>query len=239
MGASLSQSKPAKPQLKLDWCSHEAAKYACEHWHYSGCIPKSKILKIGVWENDQFIGCVLFGRGVSANIGTPYGLGMTECCELLRIALHNHINPVSRIVSIAIKLLKKQSPGVRLIISFADTSRHIGAVYQAMNWFYIGDVKPKTRYIHGGKVLHDRAVIARYGSTSRIPSTYVKTFSGVKHRYAYPLDEEMRTQILPLAKPYPKKPRATSIESDASSVPTGRGNCNVIVALHTTEEAAK
>jgi hypothetical protein len=26
----------SKPVLKLDWCSHAAAKYAVEHWHYSG-----------------------------------------------------------------------------------------------------------------------------------------------------------------------------------------------------------
>ena len=28
-----------KPVLKLDWCSHAAAKYAVEHWHYeSRCL---------------------------------------------------------------------------------------------------------------------------------------------------------------------------------------------------------
>jgi hypothetical protein len=36
--------------LKVDFCSHEAAKYACEHWHYSRCVPASKLIKIGVWE---------------------------------------------------------------------------------------------------------------------------------------------------------------------------------------------
>jgi hypothetical protein len=49
----------SKAILKLDWCSHEAAKYACEHWHYSKCVPKQKTVKIGVWENSVFIGCVI------------------------------------------------------------------------------------------------------------------------------------------------------------------------------------
>jgi trehalose 6-phosphate synthase/phosphatase len=40
----------SKPVLKLDWCSHEAAKYACEKWHYSGRVPTSKSARIGVWE---------------------------------------------------------------------------------------------------------------------------------------------------------------------------------------------
>lgn len=24
-----------KPELRLDWCSYQAAKYAVEYWHYS------------------------------------------------------------------------------------------------------------------------------------------------------------------------------------------------------------
>ena len=45
-----------KVELKLDWCSYEAAKYACEHWHYSKCMPVGKTVKIGVWENKKYIG---------------------------------------------------------------------------------------------------------------------------------------------------------------------------------------
>ena len=41
--------------LHLDWCSHKAAKYAVEHWHYSKRMPKSKLVKIGVWENNVFV----------------------------------------------------------------------------------------------------------------------------------------------------------------------------------------
>ena len=56
-------SSQSKPQLKLDWCSHEAAKYAVEHWHYSGRIPPSKLAKVGVWEDGQFIGAIVYGVG--------------------------------------------------------------------------------------------------------------------------------------------------------------------------------
>jgi hypothetical protein len=83
-------------------------------------------------------------------------------------------------------------------------------------------------------------VIARYGTTAKIPNTYVKTKSGMKHRYAYPLDAEMKAQITPLAKPYPKKPCVTSIEGDASRNPTGKASFNTTVTLHTedVQEAA-
>ena len=51
--------------LHLDWCSYEAAKYAVEHWHYSHSLPIGKLVKIGVWEDDQFIGAVVFGYGAN------------------------------------------------------------------------------------------------------------------------------------------------------------------------------
>jgi hypothetical protein len=70
------------PQLRLDWATHEAAKFACEHWHYSGCIPKSKIAKIGVWENERFIGVVIFGVGANHDLVKRYGLTPEQGCEL-------------------------------------------------------------------------------------------------------------------------------------------------------------
>jgi len=49
--------------LRLDWCSHEAAKYAVEKWHYSRTMPVGKMVKIGVWEDSKFIGAVVFAQG--------------------------------------------------------------------------------------------------------------------------------------------------------------------------------
>ena len=38
MENSLSQ----KANLKIDWATHEAAKYACTNWHYSKSVPINK-----------------------------------------------------------------------------------------------------------------------------------------------------------------------------------------------------
>jgi hypothetical protein len=67
-----SNSIPSKG-LYLDWCSHEAAKFAVEHWHYSKVIPKSKLAKIGVWEDGTFIGAIIFGVGATADLVKAYG----------------------------------------------------------------------------------------------------------------------------------------------------------------------
>ncbi len=107
--------------LVIDWASAEAVEYACTHWHYSRSVPVSTSVKIGAWEDDRFIGIVLFSRGANRHIGNPYGLTQTECCELSRVALRDHRTPVSRIVMLAVKFLRKASPGLRLIVSYADT----------------------------------------------------------------------------------------------------------------------
>lgn len=196
------------------FCSYQAAKYAVEHWHYSRSLPTQPIVKIGVWENGKFIGVILFGRGANKNIGRPYGLRDTEVCELTRVALTKHTAPVSQLVARAIKLLKQNSPGLRLIISFADPNEgHVGGIYQAGNWIYAGQTSPSTIYkTSSGKVLHGRQVSVngvklQYGMLRKTPkiSECEKITQLPKHCYLYPLDRAMRKQIAVLAKPYPKK----------------------------------
>src|SRR5206468_8960196 len=99
-------SSSHKPTLRIDWCSYDAAKYAVRHWHYSRSLPCSKTAKIGVWEDSAFIGAVVFAWGANKRLAGEYGLKMTECAELCRVALTTHRTPVSKIVSIAVKTLK-------------------------------------------------------------------------------------------------------------------------------------
>jgi hypothetical protein len=54
-----------------------------------------------------------------------------------------------------------------------------------------------------------------------------------KYRYLMPLDDAMREQIAPLAKPYPKRQpvRAGSIDSDATTFHEEEGSANLTPAL--------
>mgnify|MGYP007071584556 CR=1 FL=1 len=192
----------SKVDLKLDWCSYEAAKYAVEHWHYSKSLPASKNVYVGVWEDNQFIGCVIFGRGANNNMHKPFNLEMIECVELVRVALKEHKTPVSKIVSISLKMLKKQSNGVRLIVSYADPAQnHAGGIYQAGNWIYAGAVPCTPKYLVRGKWVHARQANSLLGSTVGLERKPVPD----KHKYLFPLDDAMRKQIEPLRKPYPKR----------------------------------
>lgn len=194
-----------KPVLKIDWATHEAAKFACLNWHYSQCLPAGKLVKVGVWENDKFIGVVIFSRGANNTLGTPYGLTQVECSELTRVALTKHDSQVSRIMKLSFLFLKKNSPGLKMIISFADPEQgHHGGIYQATNWIYSGMTTPADEYIVNGKRMHGRSMRAAYGT--HIGKSFIKKVLGSsKHRYLMPLDDEMRSKITPLAKPYPKR----------------------------------
>lgn len=209
----------AKADLRIDWATHAAAKYACENWHYSKSVPKSKLSKVGVWENGKFIGVVIYGCGATPNLGRPYELQQNECIELVRIALTKHITPVSRIVKISNAWMHKANPGLRLIVSFADTSQgHHGGIYQAGNWIYAGRGASANFYMIHGKLTHPRTlglaglIQNLSGAQKRDPNATVVNVPG-KHRYLMPLDAEMKARILPLAKPYPKRAKDQASES--------------------------
>lgn len=226
-----------KTNLKIDWATHQSAKYACEHWHYSKCMPAGKLVKIGVWENEKFIGIVIFGLGATPNLSKTYNLKMTECCELTRVALTIHKTPVTKIISIALNFLKKFCPNIRLIVSFADTAQgHHGGIYQGGNWIFSGTVK-LDHWIINNKKIHPRSVVMKYGSQSlatvkKIDPNAEKIW-GFKHRYLMPLDDEIRQQIEPFRKPYPK--RAQSKDSVASGFQSEEGGATPTCALQSKE----
>ena len=93
------------------------------------------MVTLGCWEEGNFIGAVIFAWGANCNMAKHQGLKMTEAAELVRVALRDHKTPVSRILSICIKMLKRQSPGLKLLLSYADPCHgHVGGIYQASGW---------------------------------------------------------------------------------------------------------
>jgi len=200
-------------EFRLDWASHAAAKYACEAWHYTGRIPPGTSVRIGVWEDDRFIGVVVFSRGPSGHLGSAFGLDITQVCELSRIALDDHETPVTQIVSPALRMLRQRCPGLRLVISFADPAQgHVGRIYQAGNWIYLGRTAPSKAHIDPeGRIRHDRNVSASgfksiFGKTTLVPPRDACTPIELpgKFRYAMPLDKAMRRRLVPRALPYPQ-----------------------------------
>jgi len=194
-------------RLKVDWCSHEAAKFATTHWHYSRSMPVIKTVRLGVWWDDVFKGAVIFSRPCR-NQHLMFGLQPTEVCELGRVALDRHEGfHVSAVISRSLKKLRARCPKLRVVVSFADPAEgHLGRIYQAGNWIYTGTSEAARILVHRGKRIHRRNYTgAAFGRPRVAPpqgSVWVPTPG--KHRYVMPLDRRMRKALLLLAKPYPK-----------------------------------
>jgi hypothetical protein len=201
----------AKTKLLVDYCSFNAAKYACKNWHYSGSMPAAKLVKFGVWENGKFIGAVVYARGANRNMLKPFGLQQDEGCELARVALTNHETPVTKIIALTLKLLQKHSSGLKLVVSYADARQgHLGIIYQAGNWLYMGSNKSTPMWLYHGKWTHNRTISSAIdnGSLSAEDAKKLETRDGgIRHKYLYPLDPSIRKQLKLQSKKYPKNMR--------------------------------
>ncbi len=192
-----------KTELKIDWANHESVVYACKHWHYSKTVPVPPIVKVGVWENNKFIGVVLFSRGASSSLLKPYGLSQTQGCELSRVALAKHSTPVTKIIKIAIIYLKKLCPEMQLIVSFADPEQgHEGIIYKAGNWISAGQTEGTKTFFFRDRKLHSRQVSEKgwnvqQGNIRRTikPSQCIVKKNQGKYRYLYPISENMKNQL--------------------------------------------
>jgi hypothetical protein len=210
--------------LRLDWCSHEAAKHAVLRWHYSRRMPNSKLVRIGVWEDKRFRGAILYGVGANRHIARPFGLEATEVCELVRVALApNRTHPTSQCVAISLRLLRRQSPGLQLVVSFADSGQgHLGTIYQAGGWLYLGPSLQSYIKVRG-EVVHPRTIYDRYGRGGQsiawlrqhVDPRAERVEMAPKLKYVMPLNQKLRRQLEAVALPYPKN------ADEATGVATG------------------
>ena len=222
--------------LRLDWASFDAAQYACRFWHYSKKMPAGKTSKIGVWENNKFIGAVIFSGGPSPNIWKTFDLNPLEGSELSRVALTSHQASVSKIISIAVKLFIKANPKIKLIISYADQKMgHHGGIYQAANWFYLGEFGPKFERTLYGKKIHERNMRQKIldGKNSRSQFKDIKV--PPKHKYALAFDPQIKSKLMELKKNYPKRAQSIDIDVTADQAVEGGENPTCALQLNKSE----
>jgi hypothetical protein len=212
--------------LYLNTCSFSAADYACKHWHYSRSVQRGKHYKIGVWEKGVFKGVVIFSLGSSSSFNKKYDIEKNEICELSRVALKEHENTVTKILKIAIKILKTNNPKLKLIISFSDLDQnHQGVIYQAGNWVYTGQTARAYSYLApNNRIYHSRSISEagfniQFGEYKKVfkPSECKKIKQKGKHRYLYILDNKIKDNVLKYKKEYPKKPSVNDVKVACST----------------------
>ena len=165
-----------------------AVYYDCgEHQFFSG-----KELKL--------IGVVLYGNPVGFRVVKSICEEFTDddVLELKRLWIEDGYgkNIESYVISQTLKMLKKDSPQTKVVISYADPgANHKGIIYRASNWLYqgndigMGDAY-MYRYPNTDNWLSDRAIGEQLGTNGlkgvldKIPDMeYKKKLR--KHRYIY------------------------------------------------------
>ena len=198
----------AHDPLYLAECDHQSAKYAVLNWHYSRAMPSASH-RYGVWESGRYVGCVLYGVGAAPLLANSVGVERGECLELVRVALDTHTTPVSRIVAVSLRLLKRKCPAVRVVVSFADSGQgHIGGIYQAGGWLYLGASRHSWVGV-GGKLTHPRTLVSKYGTQAlgwlraNVDADAAHVPMPPKHKYALAFCPIVRADLIARTKPYP------------------------------------
>lgn len=209
--------------MKLEKASSKAVKYACLNFHYAKVVPVVGIAFSVFNDKGEWCGVITFGYGASANMGKPYKLNHGQYLELTRMALNGKQESTSKAMSIAMRLIKKQCPTVKLLISYADKGQnHKGIIYQATNWYLVDDTESSGYEVwYKGKWVHDRGPNT-LPKEQRAKLTYRKK-SG-KYKYLFPIDRSLVDMCKKFSKPYPKKETPTSgatlseeVDSNATS----------------------
>lgn len=195
--------------MRLEKASYKAIKYACLNFHYSKSVPYCSTGYSVFNDKNEWCGVVLFNRG-SRNGGKPYELVIGEFAELIRMALNGKQESTSKVLSLAMKIFKKNNPICKMLISYADTGQgHKGIIYQATNWFYEGEIIPSRPFFKdaNGKMIHSRtaAKMKEQGKIKNYDDGLERITNTNKHRYIYPLDKSLIPLCKSLSKPYPKQ----------------------------------
>jgi predicted N-acetyltransferase YhbS len=168
-------------------------------YHYLGRKRFIGQYCFGIIKDYQIIGAIIYSplsvpNSAQSAFGFPRG-SYPDLLEMSRLVLEpalNGKNVGSSFIAYSLKELKKKK--IRAVISYADSDRHVGAVYQAANFGYYGLSPQKNDFIFSnGKKLtrgKSKGFVGEWIPRSR------------KHRYVYLIDKSLKI-IWPKEK-YPK-----------------------------------
>ena len=191
--------------------SFEAEPWLLEK-HYAKRLPMI-MYAFGLYEDDKLIGVVTYGLPGSPMVargicGKEYAAIVIELNRLC--LLNNDKNQASFLVANSMKLLPKPT----IVISYADTGHgHVGYVYQACNFIYLGlSFKFFNWNVKGKENVHNRH-LAQGMTLELMKEKYGDDFyyseRPRKHRYIFICGNKyQKKQLINLLKyeiqPYPK-----------------------------------
>jgi hypothetical protein len=117
-------------------------------WHYSGKSAINAYLHFGAFLDGRLHGVLQFGPPLQKSnlLSLIENAKWNDFVELNRMAFDDYLpkNSESRCLSISIKLIKKNTPQIKWLVSFADSTQSgDGAIYRASG-FLLTSIKENT-----------------------------------------------------------------------------------------------
>ena len=148
----------------------ESEKYITKN-HYSHTISRSLVASLGFFYKGILVTAVVYGHPVGRNTGKFLKVPIGTFAELVRAFSKDGLpkNTESFCLGKSFKYLKENCPEIKYLITYADPNHgHVGYIYQATNWQYVGksskDGHP-TIFIDGINA-HPRSLYAKHGTSS-------------------------------------------------------------------------
>ena len=193
-----------------------ANEFVRQH-HYSGKVVQNSSLHFGCFLDNKLHGVLSYGSSLdkSKTIGLVEPTLWNEYLELNRMAFDEYLprNSESRCISISIKLIKRNAPHIKWILSYADgCDCGDGTIYRAAG-FYLTLIKenndifmlPNGNKIHSMTIKSSRPIMSKYGSWKKYLDTEHKGWKKIKgfqFRYIYLIDKacKITVPILPFSR---------------------------------------
>jgi len=167
--------------------------------HYSGKVVPNSTLHFGCFLDKRLHGVMSFGPSINkkGTINLVEGTGWNEFIELNRMAFNDFLPKYSesRCISVAMKLIKKNAPHIKWVISFADgTQCGDGTIYRASGFKLVGiaentalRINPETE-----KPMH---VIQAHHLKMSSEFRNWKAYEGYQLKYIYFIDKKMESNL--------------------------------------------
>ena len=172
----------------------KVAEKVCKMYHYSGKVAAISQLHFGVFYKDKIEGVLQFGPPIDRRKLLPLvrGTKFNDFLELNRMAFSDRLPRFSesRAISICMKIIKKNYPNIKWVVSFADATQcGDGTIYRASGFVLTAIRKNSTIY-----KLKTGEITAKHGTTKKDFSG-AKRLDGYQLRYIYFLDKTYRKNL--------------------------------------------
>lgn len=182
--------------------SKVANEFVRKH-HYSGKVVPNSTLHFGCFLDGKLHGVMSYGNSMDKSKVklAVKNTGWNEFIELNRMAFDDYLPKYSesRCIAISIKLIKKNAPHIKWIVSFADASQcGDGTIYRASGFKLIGLKKNNQILNWNGKIIAKKSldnknypsVNGKYFSRHLIETGQAKPIEGYQLKYIYLIDKK-------------------------------------------------